>query len=166
MAFVAGQYTATLAAATVGQIEQGINISHSFNKQMIVGNNMGSTIQDGCFQGADMTLEYRLMEYNAASARAAFWPYGTTYMKVVTLPGMFDVQNSLFGALILTALTGTPAATLGPASITIPRSIIRENFNVQMLLDTTLRVIPIQMRAYPAFGTGAEAATLIFGTLT
>lgn len=166
MAFVAGQYTATLAGSTVGQLEQGINLSHSFNKQMIVGNNMGSTIQDGCFQGADMTVEYRLMEYNATSALAAFWPYGTTFMKVVSLPGMFDVQNSLYAALVLTALAGTPAATHGPASITIPRAILRENFNVQMLLDTTLRVIPIQQRAYPAFGSGGEALVQIFGTLT
>lgn len=159
MSFVAGQYTATLAASTVGQIERGINSTHSFMKQLIVGDNFAQAVQDAVFLGADVVFDYRLMEYNAAAVRQAMWPYGSTWLSVTSVLGTMDVQNSIVAQLILTALAGTPAATSGPATITLPKVILRENFPVNILFAPELRVIPISQRVYPS-------STNVYGTLT
>ena len=49
MAFIAGQYTATLAASTVGQLADGFRITHSVFKQLIIGDNFAQSPQDGIY---------------------------------------------------------------------------------------------------------------------
>lgn len=159
MAFIAGQYTVTLGGSSVGQIERGVEITHSFMKQLIVGDNLGQAVQDAIFLGADVSIDYRLMEYNASAVRRAMWPYGTSYLDVDQVIGTLDVQNSIVASLVMTALTGTPAQTLGPATITLPLTILRENFPVRLLFSPELRVIPISQRVYP----GANG---VYGTVT
>ena len=160
MSFISGAYTATLDAATVGQIQQGIRISHDITKQIIVGDNFGpGTAQDAVFQGQNVFVAYTLMEYNAASARLAFWPYGSAWLTQSTPVGAMDVASSLIKQLILTSTAGTPAAA-APTSITLARCALTGGSELNF--EPALRVAPIRQQVYPT----ASGTTATFGTLT
>lgn len=156
MSFIAGRYSATLAASTVGQTKDGINIEHQVFKQLITGDNFAETPQDAVFRGMAVFCQFTLLEYNATAARAAFWPYGTAWLTMDTVIGTLDTANA--AQLILTALAGTPAAA-APATITLPDAILAEGFPVGLLMAPALREIPIRQRIYPN-------TSGVFGTLT
>lgn len=164
MSFIAGQYTATLDGSTVGQIESGVTLEHSFFKRLITGDNFAETPQDAVFRGSQMSGQYTLLEYDATSARLAFWPYGANYLNMSVVIATLDVDlansNGNSKQLVLTALTGTPAqAQAAPATATLPRAILSEGFSVGLLFAPDLRTVPIRQRFYPD-------ASGVYGTLT
>lgn len=156
MSFIAGQYTATLNANSLGQIEAGITLEHRFFKRLITGDNMAETPQDGIFRGGELFVAYNLLEYNAAGASAAFWPYGAGYLNMSTVIGTLDTASAL--QLVLTALAGTPAAAT-PATITLPDCVLAEGYPVGILFAPDLRTVPIRQRVYPN-------SSKVFGTTT
>lgn len=155
MSFISGGYSVTWNAATVGQIANGIRISHEFFKRMITGDAYAETPQDGVYRGGQMFAEMTLLEYNATSAQLAFWPYSATIFTLGTV-GRLDVASSLAKSLVLTAVAGTPAAA-APATQTHLTTILREGFPVELLFAPDLREVPLNMRIYPnssgVFGT-------------
>lgn len=155
MSFIAGQYTVTLGSSTVGQLQAGITLEHTVFKEPITGDNHAKARQDAVYQGEDMTVSYVLLEYNALAARAAFWPYGTTYL-TGGIRGRLD--SGLVAQLVATAIAGTPAAAT-PASFTLPRCILSAGFPTKILFIPGLRTIPVQQDIYPD-------ASYIYGTLT
>lgn len=157
MAFKAGSYTATLAASTLGQMQAGFTASHNFFLSPVTGDNFARTVQDEIFQGGDVSIAYTLLEFNAAAARTAYWPFGPNWLNMSTQVGNLVVQDELVDQLILTAVAGTPAATIGPATITLPRTMLTAG--VDQLLSPELHVVPIRQRAY-------IDANGVFGTLT
>ena len=159
MGFIAGQYTMTVGSGSpvsAGQLQEGVKISHTFFKQLITGDNMAQSPQNGVFQGGEVGVEYRLMEYNAAAAATLFWPYGSAYLTMDGVIGALD--DSFADQLILSALSGTPAAST-PASITMPYCILSEGYPVEILFAPEHRTIPIKQRVYPS-------SNKVFGTLT
>ena len=157
MAFISGGYSVTYNAATVGQIANGIRISHEFFKRMITGDNYAETPQDGVFRGGQMFAEMTLLEYNATGAQLAFWPYSATIFTLGTV-GRLDVASSLAKSLVLTAVAGTPAAA-APATQTHLTTILREGFPVELLYAPDLREVPLNMSIYPS-------SSGVFGTQT
>lgn len=155
MSFIAGQYTVTLGGSTVGQLADGIALEHQAFKRLITGDNFAESPQDAVFRGMSLFAAYTLLEYNATSARAAFWPYGSTYL---TMGVVGRLDSALIAQLILTAASGTPAAST-PASVTLPKAILAEGFPVSILFRPDLREVPIRQRIYPD-------ASGVFGTLT
>lgn len=155
MSFLAGQYTVTWNAATLGQIANGIRVSHEFFKRMITGDNYAEAPQEGIYRGGQMFAKMTLLEYNATGAQLAFWPYSATIFTMGVV-GRMDVAGSLAKSLVLTALAGTPAAA-APATQTHLTSILREGFPVEILFAPDLREVPLEMRIYPnssgVFGT-------------
>jgi hypothetical protein len=156
MAFISGPYTATFDASALGQVEVGWTLRHSTFQRLITGHNFAQTPQDAIFQGMQMFIDYRLIEYNAAGVLKAMWPFGTTHLNVATPVGAQAVGSSKIKQLILTAVAGTPAATV-PATLTLPRCILAEGFNVELLYAPDLRIVPISQRVFPdssgVFGT-------------
>lgn len=157
MTFISGGYTATLGAASLGQIQSGYNIDHQIFKRLITGDDYADTPVEGVNRGMAVFISMVLLEYNAAAAASAMWPYGSAYLTFDQKVGKLDVASSLVSSLILTAVSGPPAAT-APATITLARSILAEGSNVSLLFAPDLRTIPLRMRVYPNAG--------VFGTLT
>lgn len=148
MGFIAGRYTATLAASSLGQTAKGIKTSHSFSKRLVTGDAGGDTKQDAVYRGsADVLADMILLEYNAAAARAAFWPYASTFLDLGII-GRMDVASNIAAALVLTAIAGTTAAAT-PASMTLTYAILMENFPVELLFAPDLREVPLKLRLYP-----------------
>lgn len=156
MSFIAGAYTATLDASTLGQMEKGFTLEFSFFKRMITGDNFGDAPQDAIFRGMQQFIQYTLLEYNAVGALKAMFPYGTTLLTLTAPMGVLD--SSLAKSLILTAVSGTPSAA-APATLTLPRSILAANYPINLLFAPDLRTVPIRQRCYPD-------AQKVFGTLT
>jgi len=177
MPFVAGGYKATWAPGTqtgaaaaagtsLGQTAQGYRLSHQFFKRIITGDGMAQSPQDAVYQGAEMHLQFNLIEYSFAAVRTLMWPYGayaaTIAMGVV---GRLDVQQNLTGAVVLTAVAGTTAAAaLAPATLTLPICMLSEGFPVELLMAPDLKEVPIRLRVYP--NTTAGATFGVFGTQT
>ena len=147
MAFIAGQYTVSYDGATIGQVRDGINIEHSFFKQLITGDNYAETPQDAVYRGGECFAEFVCLEYNNAKAKLAFWPYHATYGTIGTV-GRTDVGSSLVKTLLLTSTAGTPAVTQ-PPTITATRAILAEGFPVRLLFAPALREVPLRFRLYP-----------------
>lgn len=153
MPFIAGGYTVTYGGAALGQIADGITIEHFVNKQLITGDNYALTPQDAVYQGEECFMEFTLMEYNAAAARSAFWPYAASY-GLHGIVGRLDVGSSLVAALVMTAVAGTPAAST-PATVTASRAVLAEGFPVRILFQPALREVPLRMRLYLSDPAGA-----------
>ncbi len=156
MAFIAGAYTVTLGGSSVGQLAQGVTIEHSFSRHLITGDNFADSAQDGIFRGGNVFAAYNLLEYNAAGALSAFWPFGSAFLTMDTVIGTLDSAND--AQIVMTAVAGTPAAST-PASVTMPSAILAEGYSVGLLFAPELRVVPIRQRIYPN-GSG------VYGTLT
>lgn len=156
MGFIAGPYVATFNAQAMGQTAEGYRLSWEFFKRLITGDAFAEAPQDGVYRGAQMHLAATLIEYNAAAVAAAVWPYHAT-MWTTGQVGRLDVGTSLIKQIVLTAVAGTPAATV-PATLTIPKAILAEGFPVEILFAPDLREVPLRFRAYPDASTGVFAA--------
>jgi len=145
MAFIAGGYTATWNSLALGQTADGYRLS--------TGDLYGETPQDAVIRGADLVVAMRLIEYSAAAIQTLKWPISTTKWTVESI-GFLAVASSLAKELVLTAVSGTPAAST-PASLTVTKSMLHENFPVEVLFAPDLREVPLRLRAYPVSGVFA-----------
>jgi hypothetical protein len=148
MSFVAGAYTVTHDAITVGQLKAGITWQWTAYGEIITGDNFARAAQDIVFQGIDMVVDYELMEWDEAGAEDVYWPWGSAWLSAGVV-GRIAVQQSLHKQLVATAIAGTPAATFGPASVTLPRVILHEDFPVQTVYAPQHRRMPVRQRAFP-----------------
>ena len=154
MSFIAGRYVITYGAVAIGQVRDP-NLEHFVNKQLIVGDNFGTSPQDAVLQGMEAFVDFTLMEFDSPGALDLFWPYDN----VMGLPGVvgrLDVQNTIARALVMAPLAGTPAAdvTAGPDNSALTTfnaayAVLAEGFPVRMLKAPALREIPIRLRLYP-----------------
>ncbi len=162
MSFIAGPYSVTYDSATCGQLVEGLTFSNVVHKEMIVGDNLARAVQDDVFQGIDVTSDFALMEWDNAKALLMYWPYGSTWL-VAGVVGRVSKQQSLCKSLVLTAIAGTPAAT-APASLTLPNSILHEEFPVQHIFKPAHRKVPLRFRHYPDLNSQTLVST--YGTST
>lgn len=157
--FTAGAYTSTWNGLACGQAAQGYRLSHQFFKRIITGDKRAQAPQDAVYQGAEMHVQFNLIEYMEAAIATIMWPYGT-YLTMGVV-GRLDVQQSLVKQMVFTAVSTTPAATTGgPISLTLPLCMLSEGFPVELLMAPDLKEVPIRMRIYPNDETG------VFGTQT
>jgi hypothetical protein len=162
--FIAGRYTATYNALSLGQTAEGIKLAFRFFKRKIMGDAGGETRQDSVYRGAEVTADMRLIEYNAAGAQAAFWPYSATFLDLGEI-GRLDVASNVAKQLIMTAVVGTTAAAT-PASITMPLVCLAEGFPVELLFAPDLREVPLKFDVYPGAVVSAGNSLGVFGTQT
>lgn len=148
MAFIAGQFTATWNALAIGQTADGFKLNWKFFKRLITGDNMAQTPQDAVYQGAEMFIGYTCISYDAAAVQTVMWPYSATRWDMGVI-GRTDVGSAIAKSLVLTAVAGTPAATL-PATQTFLTAVLAEGFPVEILFAPDLREVPIRQRIYPS----------------
>ena len=163
--FRSGGYTATWNGLACGQTAQGYRLSHQFFKRIITGDSLAESPQDAVYRGAEMHIQFNLIEYAKAAIQTIMWPYGT-YLSM-GIVGRLDMQQLICRTLVLTAVAGTPsAAALSPASLTFPyNTILAEGFPVELLMAPDLKEVPIRMRIYPSEGVFG-GSTSVFGTQT
>lgn len=145
MAFLAGGYTVTYNASSLGQIEDGINIEQMLGGEPIRGDNFGDTIQDFVFRGGDVFVDLIMTEWNAAGALGAFWYWSTTWGKMDD-GKIGTLATSLASALVLTKVAGPNAS---PTSLTANKAILAPGYPVRHLFAPRLRRVPLRLQLLP-----------------
>lgn len=152
---LAGRYTATWNALAMGQAAEGWRISTEYFKRLVMGDAAGDAPQNAIYRGRGQMIEYVLIEAAKAAIATLVEPYGSIWQLGVI--GQVDVGygtggDTVTGAskqLVLTSITGTPSYIQGQATITLPLSIIAENYPVSVLFAPNLKEIPMRQRVYP-----------------
>lgn len=150
MGVIAGPYISTHDGNDFGFIEDGFDVEFSADgKDLITGDNLGGSVQDGVYRGGQCFVSFTMMEYDKAEVRAMLWPYGV--LGEVGQVGRLD--TNLAAALVLTNIAGTPAFG-NPTSFTANKAILAENFPVRLLFASRARRMPIRLRLLPFDDSG------------
>lgn len=143
--FSIGPYEATYKGNSIGLLEGEIRVQQNVIGLPIRASLYGQTIINYVLQGAGHFVAFTIKEWNANS-KAAMWQFGTT-------PGIVNEAGLLFdamaGAMVLTALSGTPAATEGPVTRTYPLAVLLPGHNLDTPLGPVERNIQIVFAALP-----------------
>lgn len=168
---VAGPYTTTYSpgagatGAGAGALAQGITADDGFtlrwtiHKQRI-GNDgtdqYGQSLLESIYRGADWMLNYLCREYSINNTNAA-WPYGRVAAVALSpqmgVIGRADDQQSISGAVVMTAVTGTPAAT-NPATLTAAHAIAQDGIQYALSFTSKIRETPVHLKLYPYDSSG------------
>jgi len=152
MTFIAGAYSATFNAQAVGILEDGWELEQTVQAEMIRGDNMGDTTQDGVFRGGDCFISGVMREYDAAAfgAIAHYWDSTIGQLGTPDAAGIVDNVGKLLSGLakqlVLTAATGPNAV---PATITADKAILAPGFPIRYILANRPRVIAIRFQLLP-----------------
>lgn len=156
--FVAGPYSATYGGASLGIFagdQQSPTIELVPKAQPIDNTDAwGRTTLGAIHQGADAFFQAIMLEWSATT-KAALWPFAA--LGLVGAIGYDHYGSSV--ALVLTAIAGGLAATLGPTSITASNAYLAPNFSPRLLLGPVLREQPLRLQLYPFISTNAKHFT-------
>lgn len=158
--YIAGGYTVTYNALSLGNTDEGINHEFSLNGEPIRADNMADAMQDMVLRGGDMYLDMVLAEFGTLennNAKGAFWHMSSTWGKydnamIGRLAVGADDANSIAKTLIMTriiAIGGGGVEQTVPATMTYKRVILAPNYPVRMLFAPRLRRVPIRFQVFP-----------------
>lgn len=145
MAFIAGRYASQFGGSSLGQTAEGIKLAHKFFTREVKGDAGAETVQDEIYRGGEVMLDTRLIEFNAAGAQSAFWPWAASFLDLGVI-GRLAVGGGIAKQIILTAVAGTNAT---PLAITLPYCLLAAGFPVELLFAPDLREVPLKMRVFP-----------------
>ncbi len=165
MTFVAGCYTATFKTLRIGHTAEGIRLGQQLFKRLITSDRLGQSPINAINQGMEMLSNFRCLEFDAAAMQSLIWPFGSAFN--CGLVGAVDWtpggSTNAAGSLVLTRLNSSLG---GPATITLPQSVLQENFPVELLYGPDLREVPIRLRHYPLYDDSSPSTMGSFGSST
>ncbi len=149
---VAGAYTGVYNSASLGILdESGYVLSFQPKGQDIDSTDQfGMTLIEGLWLGGSWRVRFRTKEWNTGM-QGAFQVYGaasTTPAPSFALGIIGRKYSAISLALVLTATTGTPAAS-SPASLTASQALLAPNSNLDINFTSRLREVPIEMICLP-----------------
>lgn len=153
--FVAGRYSATWNAVSLGITRQGFELDIDYKHEQIDESDAyGQSLIESIVRGASVSLSATLKEY-ASGSKAVLWPLGNSVLGVIqsTANPIGTLASDLAKSLVLTAAANTPAAA-APATLTASKAYIHPTYNPKLLFDSRLREVPIRMQFYPSETTG------------
>lgn len=143
--FPPGPYEVTYKSASVGLMEGPIRHQQSVIALPIRASLWGQNIIDYIVQGGGVFAALVLKEWNT-NTKALMHPFNAS---MGIFPEAGKLINPFFGELVLTALTGTPAATEGPVTRTYPICGLLPGHNVDVTLGPVERNVPVVVCALP-----------------
>jgi hypothetical protein len=145
--FSIGEYTATYNSNAIGLVSSGgYNLKFRPSVQPINDTaTYGDTLIDGVYRGiSGVQVVVTVKEWNTA-VKQILWPFGD--FASPTFSGALGVIGKLISdaakSLVLTAVTGTPAATNGPATFTAAKAILSPANDVSIIMGPTQRDVPL-----------------------
>jgi hypothetical protein len=148
--FAAGNYAGTWNSVAMGLFagEGQSPVIEIIPRAQVINNasKYGRTPIAAIGQGAEAFFSAILMEM-AAGAIGALWPWDGTQFGRIPAVGVDWYEGA--SALVLTAQTGTRAATAGPSTITAPKSYPMEDQPARYQLGNIHREIPLRLRLFP-----------------
>lgn len=150
--FVAGAYTGTLNAASLGLTREGYRLRWAYaydNIEQTDGYGAANLIES-FLEGVAVWIGGIFMEWRAG-VLAAVNPWSglaASGSSAFDLGIVGRAATNVGGALVLTATAGTPAAN-SPASLTAALAIVDNGFNMEPNFGPTHRETPFMFRIYP-----------------
>jgi len=156
-AFAAGAYRATWNALALGQAEDGIHFETSVDCEAVVGDNLGSTVQDLIYRGVSVYISGMFIEPGAAgllapAGKKPHWPWSATFGKVDVV-GLLATTGGVAEPLVLTAVSGSSAYY---TSITAANTVLAPNSPVDQWLGVHAHKIPLRFQILPGGSLDAE----------
>ena len=146
MTFIAGRYTATWNALATGQVADGFRLTPQIFMRNITGDAGGDAVQDAVYRGMGIEIGFTIIEYDGAAVQTLIWPASATIYDMGVL-GRLAVAGSMAKQLILTRVSSSTTAT--PASLTLPATMLKENYPVNLLMGNDLKEVPLMLRVFP-----------------
>jgi hypothetical protein len=143
--FGIGQYTSTYNSVTLGlTTSEGFRVRYRPSIEAINDTNLyGDCLIDGIYRGiTGVQLVATFMEWKA-DVTIALWPYGANAAFDGTLGTIGTLQSSFAKTMVLSAVSGTPAYTNGPVTLTALGAILSADNDIEILMGPTKRNIPI-----------------------
>lgn len=156
MTFIAGPYTATWtppssSAKALGITQDGFELEWVMHGEIIKGDNMGDSIQDGVYRGGDAFINVVCEEFDAAglygasgTVAQAFNPASATFGKHGQAGVLF---SALAGILVLTRVSASTTAS--PVSITANKAILANEHVIRTKMASRLRTVPLRFLLLP-----------------
>jgi len=149
-----GAYTATYKGVDIGTFEGALRQNQTMHAQDVRASRFGDTVIDGVYRGSNVFQVATIKEWTEA-IRDTIWPFDEEL-------GNTGIHGRLLtdiaGALVLTAVPGTPAVTLGPATRTYSLAVLAPEHNAEVTFGTEERNMPIVFRCYPAITVATTVA--------
>ena len=149
MAYISGPATCTYKSVDVGEIRDGFRLIQTQAGVPVTGDDYADSVQELIYRGGNCFMVFTLNEFS--TTLNVLTNYGACGL--IGQVGRQAIQSSLAGALVLTAVAGTPAAST-PATLTATNAIMAEDFDIELLFDSRLREVPVRMRLLPFSSTG------------
>lgn len=142
--FIGGRYAGTYAASGMGITRDGWDLALNPKGELINQSDAyGQTLLDFFHAGCDVDLIGQGLEYPSMLSPA--WPFGT----YGTMGIIARLGSAIAAAIVLTATTGTPAAST-PATLTASRAIIAPGSQTMLKHSSKLREVPIRWNCLPS----------------
>lgn len=152
---IAGGYTATYNAASMGQQEDGFRLRMSAAKEEIRSNTYGDSVIDSVYRGGNVFLTGVFIERDSVlfkSTVSPLNPYGTA-MGNMGLVGRLDF--GLAQAIVMTAIPSlSAAASIG--TLTATNAIIDQNLSTEISMANRASFLPLTFRLYPYLSTDVK----------
>lgn len=140
-----GPYSGTWNTADIGLFEGPIRLQKNLNGLPVRASQWGQSIIEFILQGAGCFGVIVLKEWTT-NTKAFMWPFGADQ-------GLVDEPGLLFSAytkpLVLTALSGTPAATYGPVTRTYHNCAVLPGHNLDETFGPMERNIVVAVAVLP-----------------
>lgn len=149
--FSPGPYSLTYGGTTCGLLDRPLTLRRMHSAQFITVDLYGDTFVDGVYRGGNVYLMAHFAEWNA-NLRTMLNPYSATFL-ALGIPG--QLLSDKAAAIVITPTASTPAATLGNNTFTFSKAILAPQNNVDFLLGSVHRNIPVLFLclAYDSSGT-------------
>lgn len=147
--FRPGRYNMTYDGTDVGMATSGGKNLRFRRKGKPINDTdfYGLTHIDAINCGIDVFLTTTFKEWNLG-VKKAIYPYGTAnFDGTLTKIGHLDSDSAK--VIVLTALAGTPAATLGPATLTAEKAILAIENDVNMIFGVEETDMPVVFQLLP-----------------
>lgn len=161
-----GHYSMTYApqgsnAANCGLVKGVRLLRGRHSHRMITADQWGDTEISSIYRGQNWTLSVTFKEWNDV-VRKIISPFAATGGDWGGLGTIGQLGDSKYGIIVLTPVTGTPAATVGPTLITIHSATLAPENDVDIILGNEERDIPVLFKIWPT----VQSSVVRFFTLT
>lgn len=119
---------------------------HSY--RMMTADQWGDTEIDGIYRGQNWSLQVTFKEWTAV-IRESICPFAATAGDWGGLGTIGQLAQARGGPIVLTPVSGTPAATNGPTTITIHSAVLAPENDVDIILGNEERDIPVLFKIFP-----------------
>ena len=150
---VAGRYAGTYNAIDVGFTEDGYELEQRSSAENVDKSDIyGDSLLDFVYRGGEVRMRFNCKVYKAGS-KTPFWPWGAFGVMATTLAPISRLASAVASAMVLTATSATPAATM-PATLTGSKAILPPGSNLRLLYSSRVRNVPNELVLLPSESGG------------